>query len=398
MQGQIVLISDDSDFFDYITSKLLLRKNDALLNLKFNELPDKMHLINTSVLIVNSENAEQQTLEFLSLSNNAPAIVFAYNEYENFKSDAYKHGAFAFITPMTPDIEFQALLVSALNVTSLLNKNQQYRDILVSKNIIKPSNEVLLDYNSVLDEELAKMHNSSYSSVLVAISPDEKTKFLITPNQIETVILNNVRKNDILMNYAVNKYFLLLYDTDLEDAKKIWTKISCRIPERMYAGFAKTFSMNRQQLINEALNKLHEAINYDKVYSNMLEITENSERKNFKLFRQELNKKINNVVIPVFYHLKQKYSEKLYGISIEQEVEEKYSCMELKGRYTSAVFKITTPGFANINIDITHITSPHNIDAKRINLTLEEFEAGLLEDLLEQFIQEFRKESKNDFT
>ena len=395
MQSRIVLVSDDSDFFEYVFSKFLLRKNDEVYRLKFDELPEKMHLLNPSVLIINSENAEEQTLGLLNFAENAQTVVFAYNEDEEFKIKAFQSGAFAFLTPMTPDEEFQAVLISALGVTSLVEKNLKYRELLVKKNLIKPNNEVLLDYNAVLDQELEKIQKGASTSVLVAISPDDKTKFLIQPNQIETVILSNIRKNDLLMNYAVNKYFLLLYDIDIEDAKKIWAKISRQIPERIYAGFAKTFSKNRQQLVNEALNKLHEAINYEKVYSNMISSNESGSKKNFKLFRQELNKKIENIVIPVFYHVKQKYSEKLFGISLEQESGDGYSCLILRGRYVSAMFKITAPGFANINIDITYASSPNNIDAKRISLTPEEFEAGLLEDLLEQFIQEFKKEVNN---
>ncbi len=392
MQSRIVLVSDDSDFFDYIFSKFLLRKNDAVYRLKFDELPEKMYQIKPSVLIINSENAEIKTLELLNISDYIPSIVFAYNEVEQFRISAYKNGAFAMITPMTSDEEFQAVLVSALGFTSIAEQNSRYREMLVKKNLIKPANEVLLDYNAMLDQELEKIQKSSVTSVLVAISPDEKTKFLLQPNQLETVILSNIRRNDLLMNYAVNKYFLLLYDIDIEDAKKIWAKICRQIPEKIYAGFAKTFSKSRQQLVNEALNKLHEAINYEKVYSSMAKADDTSGRKNFKLFRQELNKKIENTVIPVFYHIKQKYEDKLFGVAIEQKSGDGFISLGLRDRYASAFFKITAPGFANINIDITYASSLDNIDSKRISLSSEEFEAGLLEDLLEQFIQEFKKE------
>ncbi len=392
---QIVLVSDDSDFFEYIASKLLLRKNDELFLLKFEEIPDNLYNTEGSVLIINSENSEEQTIELLKLSFDATVIVFAYNEYKDFKSKVLRAGAYSFVTPLTPEEEFQAVLISALRISSLMKKNKMYREILEKKNLIKFTNEVLLDYNSILDQELEKIHESASTSVLAAISPDDKTKFLVNPNQLETIILNNIRKSDILMNYAVNKYFLLLYDTDLDDAKKIWAKISSKLPSQVYAGFARTFSKNRQQLVNEALNKLHEALNFEKISSSMSEITDKSGNSNFKLFRQELNKKIENIVLPVFYHIKQKYNDKLFGVSMEQECSEQQSFISLVSRNANAQFKITAPGFSNINIDITFASSQDNIDAKRITLTSEEFEEGLLEDLLEQFIQEFKKETDN---
>ena len=49
-----------------------------------------------------------------------------------------------------------------------------------------------------------------------------------------------------------------------------------------------------------------------------------------------------------------------------------------------------------INIDITFQKDSSNIDAKRITLEPEELEQGLLGDLLEQFISEYKKEALAD--
>ena len=198
------------------------------------------------------------------------------------------------------------------------------------------------------------------------------------------------------MNFAVNKYFLLLFDTDIDGAQKIWAKISSQIPEKIYAGFAKTFSKSRQQLINEALNKLHEAINYEKIAVSM----SNSEAStnNFKQFRQDFNKKIEQVITPTFYHIKQKYTDKLYGVIIEQEIGDGYGILRIKSRQIQSVFKITSAGFSKINIDITYLSGNENLDTKRIALEPDELEAGFLEDLLEQFILEFKKEINDGTT
>ena len=67
MANKIVLISDDSDFFDYIKSKLELRKSDELFTFSFDAVPERIHLIESSVLIVNSENAREKTLDLLSI-------------------------------------------------------------------------------------------------------------------------------------------------------------------------------------------------------------------------------------------------------------------------------------------------------------------------------------------
>ena len=397
MKSRIILVSNDSDFFEYIFSKLLLRKNDEILRLKFDEIPENLEKLHNSLLIINSENFEEQTLALMDLCFQSTNIIFAFNEILQFKINVYKKGAFAFLTPMNTDEEFQAIILSALHHLSIYTKNLLYSKMLIKKNIIN-NNGVLLEYSSILDQELEKQKQNSSYSILMAISPDDTTKFLLLPNQIETIILSNIRSNDLLINYAVNKYFLLLYDTDLDNAKKIWSKISKQLPENVYAGFAKTFSKNRQQLINEALGKLHEAISSHKRDSYMQNNYQENCKKNFKLYRQELNKKIENIVVPTFYHIDQKYGEKLFGVKLEHECSEGACYFKLTNHFATANLKITTPGFTNINIDVTYTSSPNNIDAKRISLTPEEFEAGLLEDLLEQFILEFKKEIDNGTT
>ena len=67
MQSRIVLVSDDSNFFEYIRPRLRLRKSDELFLYSFDKLPLNLHLIKTSMLIINSEGAQEKTLDLLSL-------------------------------------------------------------------------------------------------------------------------------------------------------------------------------------------------------------------------------------------------------------------------------------------------------------------------------------------
>lgn len=400
MASKIVLISDDSDFFDYIKEKFSLRKSDELYTFNFDSIPDKLHLLLSSVLIVNCEGTKDKTLELLKLLKDTPIIISAYNEDEEYKLECYRAGALDYITLLTSTKEFQARLTPALSIASLLEKNSQYREILVRNNVLTQNNEVFIDYNFILDKELEELDKSSKRAVFAAIAPNEKTKFFLQPNIIETIILNNIRKNDILMNYAANKYFLLLFDTDLESASNLWKKIETQMPQKLYAGMSSVIGQKRQQLINEALNKLHEAVNYDKSIVNnkptpinSLNTLQNqtSGYSNFKLFRQEFSRKLEQVITPVFYQIQQKYTGKLSGITIQQGAGDGYGIFYVKGKHTSSSFRITCPGFSKINIDITYQKDTSNIDAKRITLEPEELEAGLLEDLLEQFILEYKK-------
>lgn len=405
MANKIVLISDDPDFFDYIRSKLELRKSDELFTFSFDSVPEKIHLLETAVLIVNSENAKEKTLDLLNIFKGTPIIVSSYNEDESFRRKCFRAGMFDFLPLLTPDAEFRARMIPALGISTLLEKNKQYREVLVRNKIITDDNEVFLDYNYILDMELEQINNGAKRAVFMAVSPNEKSKFLLKPSVIEAAILNNIRRNDILMNYAANKYFILMFDVDIASAQKIWQKVCRQLPQKVYAGLCAVSNQKRQQLINTALNKLHEAINQDKDSWGVYDNTQNtfsfvqgsaSPSSNFKMFRQEFGRKIEQVITPVFYQIQQKYSNKLSGVTLEHGSGEGYGSFYIKGKYSSSSFRITSPGFSKINIDITYQKDDVNIDAKRISLEPEELEPGLLGDLLEQFILEYKRGCGND--
>lgn len=402
MQGKVVLISDDTDFFEYILPKLSLRNSDEVFKYRFSEIPEKIHLLTFSLLIVNSENNQEGTLELLDAVEQAPVVVFGYNNNDDFKVKCYKKGMFAYFTLETPDDVIEAQLLPALNFINSLEKKQVYRDMLVKNKLMAKNNDVFLDFLNVLDHEFDIIHKFSYAASLVAISPDDRSKFLIQPNKIETIILNSVRKNDILMNYASNKYFLLLQNADLTKANNIWKKIQKKLPEGVYAGIAYIGKKSRQQVINEALNNLHTAMNSDASMQKPSTIYDGA---NFKYYRQEFNKKLEQIISPVFYRVQQVYNDKLFGMRIEQGQGEGYGVLYIKSNTSVGTFRITAPGFSTINIDISieglnrdlKINKTLN-ETKRITLEPEELESGLLQDLLEQFILEFKREVNNDNT
>ncbi len=405
MANKIVLISDDFNFFDFIRAKLELRKSDELYTFEFDAIPERVHLLETAVLIVNSEGAQSKTLDLIKLFQGTPILIFSYNEDEVFKRKCFRAGIYDFMTPLTSDSDFRSRIIPALTMSGMLERSKQYRELLVRNNIVAKEKDVFLDYNYIIDKELEEINAYKKKAVFIAISPNEKVKFILNPSTLEAIILNNIRKNDILMNYAPNKYFLFIFDTNIEAAQKLWDKICSQFPQKIYAGFCNVSNQKRQQLINESLNKLHTAINSEKNIVLTNQIIENklgdinssgAQFSNFKMFRQGFEKKISQIITPVFYQIQQKYAEKFAGVTLEQGIGDGYGTFYIKDKYSSSCFRITSPGFSKINIDITYQKNFDTIDAKRIVLEPEELEAGLLGDLLEQFIAEYKKDRGNN--
>ncbi len=396
MANKIVLISDDSDFFEFIKLKLELRKSDKLFAFKFDDVPANLVFLENALLIINSEGEKEKTLDLLKLFHGTPIIVVAYNDDEIYKRKCYRAGALDFVSLLTTDTEFRARILPALNIASLIEKNLQYRKILVKNKIISDNNEVYIDYEKVIDLTLDEIKNSGRNAVFMAIEPDKKGKFLIKPNYIETVLLANIRKNDILMNYAPDKYYLLMLDTNKESAKKFWENISIKFSQKIYAGIVSVKNQTGIQLINTALNKLHEAMHSSsgdiEYCMNLNSADEISPYNNFKLYRKEFKQKMEKIISPVFYSIRQKYTNKLTGVKFEVANRDGYGEMNVTGKHYSSSFKISSPGFSKIHIDISLKTDSGKIDSKRITFEPDEMEAGLLTDLLEQFMSEIKNQ------
>ena len=395
MSNKIILASDDVDFFEYIIQKLKIRKSDEIYRFNYESLIKNYQLIDSSLVILNSEVLNGDIYEILKLLENNPCIVFALNDNDEIKNKFLKKGAVDFITPFNTDEDIQIKVNKALKIVSLLDKNKYYRKFLENNNFISKYNEVYIDYKLILEMELERINESSIPSVLVAISPNEKSKFLLSSNQIELAILSCIRKDDILMTYAANKYFLLLYNTNVEAAKNIWKKIVSKVPEKIYAGFASVLYKKREHLINEVLNRLHEAINNEKSLETNKDFSDSFASINFKNYKQEYEKNLEKIIIPVFYQIQQKYNNKLWGINVLHEVENGVYRLLLKSKYRNGELKITSPGFSKVLIDVNY---SNKSNSQRISIESDEFEAGFLEDVIEQFISDFKREVEDGNT
>ena len=88
------------------------------------------------------------------------------------------------------------------------------------------------------------------------------------------------------------------------------------------------------------------------------------------------------------------YGNIIPNIHFEEGLGEGYGVLYVTVNDLKGTFRITSPGLSSINIDISYENiskdKNENYESKRIVLEPEELEEGLLHDLLEQFIIEFK--------
>ena len=112
-------------------------------------------------------------------------------------------------------------------------------------------------------------------------------------------------------------------------------------------------------------------------------------QKDVKKFRHAYNKKLEKVITPVFFQMKEAYEGQLAGTVIEEFTNENQCIFNLKSRTQKSRLTLVYPGLGKVVIYITHsgLDSPEN---KEIVLSLKELTKQVLVDLIEIFINDYK--------
>ena len=185
---------------------------------------------------------------------------------------------------------------------------------------------------------------------------------------------------------------------EADAAAKEYIKEAYGADFRICAGISSIAHKNFNEMEHDALRALSEAVstNVDYVVASDKEDTldewldDSVEMpKNYKIFRQIFNKKMEKVIAPVFFRLQKAYEEKLFDTKIEQYTDAEQCVFHLKNQNQDSTLRIVYPGFAKIIVYITHegLDSPEN---REIQLALTKISQKELVKIVEDFIKEFK--------
>lgn len=396
MVCKVLLISDDELFTGSFLKKLVLLRNDdnvvvsafknALNNVKIHR--PKLVLIYANDCVDLIKVLRKDTSLCIILLSNSQKLIL----------DAYDAGADDFIPPDALDFEVVLRIVNNLKNNSV--KLAGFR------------NAKLLEQNSIIDE-LTGIYKYNYSKVVIenyidnnlldegiflAVSPTQKGKTEFNQEIMANAVKNTLRANDIVtFGKGVNLY-ILLENADYNGAVKLLNRIKEIYGNEICAGITEISGKSFNKLEREALSALFEAYSSGKEYcfsegkEETLDewlVDEDLLEKNYKIFRQMFNKKLEKVITLVFYRLQKSYEEKLFETEIEQIVSSEQCLFKLVNRKQTSYLSILYPGFANIIINIVHegLYSPEN---REIRLPLTKITQKELINIVEDFIKDFK--------
>lgn len=408
-ESNIILITNTKNIVDILKPKLvLLREIDDILTTNYNNAIDNIQQVMPDVILIYCATEKDACLQLIkNIKYNERtrniSVVLLVDEYEqDFILNAYDEHVDDYLNVNADDAEILMRTIwgfkKTVNMTSISKQKSLLESLgVIDKNTGFYTNEYC---EKIFANEFKNLEKTNDEGILMLISASNESKTKLNPLQLAKAIKTSIRTSDVVVHSSANRFFVLLRETQLKGAFTVWDKIKRAVGEQytINAGISSISGKTFADLQKELINALVEATstNQDLVIVSDEEKADTNDwldkinpQKNFKLFKQAFNKKLEKVITPIFFQMQKMYEDKLFKTQIEQYSNETLSAFILKKEDKLSELKITYPGFSKINIDIIHqgLDSPEN---KRINLDLTELDETKLTTILEEFIAEFK--------
>ena len=404
-KNSILLISDDVNLSKVIESKLLfLRANDSIVVSEYKDAISSLKYSSADIVLIHENISQQATLDLIKKVREFGniCIILLINNYDkDMILASYDAGIDDFTFATAEDFELVIRTVNNIKHNSI--KLQAMR------------NQKLLEQLNVIDE-LTGLYNYNYSKqvienyiddnllddgIFLAIAPSENSKVKFSIEKMAQAILSSIRVDDTATLGRGAKFYILLPKTSVNGAIVVLNKIKENYGDNfeICAGISSISHKSFDEMEHDVLQALSDAIatNAEYVLAEEKEtdtlddwlVTEADEPKNYKIFRQIFNKKMEKVIAPVFFRLQKAWEEKLFDTQIEQFTDNEQCVFHLKNKKQDSILRIVYPGFAKIVIYINHegLDSPEN---KEIQLSLTKISQKELITIVEDFIKDFK--------
>ncbi len=405
-KNNIIIVSDNSNILETLVSKvLLLRKNDCVIPLTYSEVLAKIETEKPVCVLLHECKSREitiQTITQIKELNPEICVILLYEQNDaDFILNAFDCGADDLCDVSSENYELVIRIIKALKTASVKKINSRNEDLL-AKNAIIDELTGFYNYKYANDLYEAQLLKSiGQSGIFAVISPAEESKKNFSIEKLADAVKKSVRYEDIVSLGKGAKIYIMFPKSEVLGVEQVINKIKTNygLNFNLKAGLFEYKDEDFKQIEKNALNALSEALFSDKninILENKTEtlddwLTEESGEtpKNFKLFKQTFNKKLEKVIAPVFYRLQKIYEEKLFDTKINQYVNEEECVFHLKNENQDSRLKIVYPGFSKIMVYIIHegFDSPENSE---ISLPLSKITQSELIKMVENFIKEFR--------
>ena len=394
----IGLISDNSEFLDSMEKNLaLFRKDDVFLKYKLSKCDSVRS--DVEIILLYAERSNSITEDFLKRikKENNYLIMFLPEYQDEVLLQMYDIGVNDFCLCEALTSELIIKIVNGQKFLSERKVSKSYKDILTAGNILKENNAVYKSLNAVLTPKLAKTCMKS-SFLAIDIPPESRQKFI--NENLETRMVAALRTSDIIINYKDFEYLLILTDTAFEKVKNVYEKLTNVLEIKLIGMLLRYKSMISSEIIEKIdCQRLYaqkeckyfvveeEQTSVDTEKDWLDDNVDIEEPKNYKFFKAMYRAKVEKVIRPVFFRMKEKYDDISAGIRVKFSNSENMSeFLVFQGESINSL-KISFENSLNLkfNLNFGGLYAPENIE---FMLPFPQVSIKQLTDIVQKFVEE----------
>lgn len=408
----VILITNNETMIGLLSSELVqLRNIDSILIRNYQNAVESIETEKPQAIIINCSNSVEEPfcldlIKKIKQTTSAPIILIVENYNTQFIRIANKYGISDVVAIQYGNSEILMRTIWSLQKNELRQQHKKYEKLLTQLNAIDTNTGFYTSKYSakVFQNEIDYLREKGIDGIFIALEPNKNSRLKpSTENLIET-IKNNVRATDtVAHSKSQNNFYLLLANTNLEGSMVVWNRLNksigadgtlcgciyvldsaeyIEIEAELKEGIVKAQSAPNLLYIIEANSKKSD----EWLEANV--IPNGNTHKNFKLFKQIFDKKLENVIKPAIDELLKEYEDILSNTETPFiETDNSYSVKFVNKRQESE-FTIKQEG-NSIIINSIHggLDSPEN---KTYTLGLNEITAREINNDFEDFILEFK--------
>ena len=331
MSENLVIINEDNSVSDFLSSCALNLKREkfdafvSAVNIK-NYFSDKDYVC----VLIDSDKYEQKVFNkcitsIKKYSPNSKILVVSSSIDSDFVKACIENGVYDFVDK---DSYFEMLSNRVLNALNVLSAEKRLKVLSIFLNSVNAINLKTGFYkikalNEAFDE--LRQLNDIKNGTFIALTINTASKTKVGMNRLAANIKKNIRKTDIVIQ-GLSKYYLLLPDTSVSGAQVVIEKISFSMGDvKIHSGISKIGLKSFNELENVLNNSLKSAMINDKLYvtfenENLINDWDNvkPKDKHFKLFERLYNKKLSELIEPLFFRFEKDFAYKLPNAEVSK--------------------------------------------------------------------------------
>lgn len=410
--NNILLISDDNKTANTIKSKLaLLRGSDSISICETKDYKKILEKSTCCIIILHEfENDNDETLKLIKSIKEKKAnceIILLLNEPNpEFTLKAYDIGIYDYITVNSDSYEILIKTINCFRLRTIKEKTSRNEKFLYQLGVISPSNS-FYKYNYLKDifidiSDDYRIQNGYF----VILTLDEKNKTKISTNRLAGIIKNSVRGDDIIASARGGKFYLILPNINFEGTQALVNKIQEKMGKEViiHSGCSKIGTKSFETLDKETSDSLISAIQNEKLCVSISENCKNNDiwlvddefetKKDFKLFKNAFDKKLKNIITPIFFRTQKEFEVKLTDTQVSQYSNNIESVFSLRNSTLHSELIIRFNGFTKFKIEIMH-SGLDSAENTKLEIPLNKLTEKELNKYLKQLKTEYKNSSEN---